>query len=161
VKVAQLARLLDSLLEGLDGILGAAPVKDLKTFREAMRPFAERNVGDFVAFLGQCEEYQRTGVVPGKKKAAGGKKVADPQQLANAVALARGVLDDINRGLVDGRRIEDTLAQFKALSKPQLDQFLAELNIAGKARSREAAIDKVRQVLKTQAEMYVKTHSGQ
>jgi hypothetical protein len=124
-----------------------------------MRPFAERNVGDFVAFLLQCEEFQRTGVVPGKK-AAGGKKAADPQQLASAVALARAVLDDINRGLVDGQRIEETLARFKELSKAQLDQLLAELRIAGKAKSKEAAIDKVRQVLKNQAEMYVKTHSG-
>jgi hypothetical protein len=159
VKVTQLARLLDSLLEGLDGILGAPAAKDLKTFQGAMRPFADRTVGDFVAFLGQCEEYQRTGVVPGKK-AAGGKRTADPQQLANAVALARGVLDDINRGAVDGRRIEDTLAQLKGLSKPQVDQLLVELQIAGKARSKEVAIDKVRQVLKSQAEMYVKTHPG-
>jgi len=159
VKVAQLAHLLDSLLVGLDGILGVAVVKDLRTFRTVMQPFADRNVGDFVAFLGQCAEYQRTGVVPGKKAAAG-KKSADPQQLANAVALARGVLDDINRGVVDGQRIEATVTQFKALSKPQLDQLLVELQIAGKAKTKEAAIDRVRQVLKSQAEMYVKKHAG-
>ncbi len=104
-------------------------------------------------------EYQRTGIVPGKK-AAGAKKGADPQQLANAVALVRAVLDDINRGVVDGQRIEATLAHFKALSKPQLDQLLVELQIAGKAKSKDAAIDRVRQVLKSQAEMYVKTHAG-
>jgi hypothetical protein len=145
-------------MDGLDGILGAPAAKDLKTFREAMGPFADRNIGDFVAFLGQCEEYQRTGVIPGKKVAAV-KKAADPQQLANAVALVQGVLDDINRGGVDGRRIEDTLTQVKGLSKPQADQLLVELKIAGKARSKDAAIDKVRQVLKSQAEMHVKTHA--
>jgi hypothetical protein len=160
MKVAQLARLLDSLLEGLDGILTAAPVKDVKNFREAMRPFADQNVGDFVAFLGRCEDYQRTGVVSGKKAAAP-KNTGDPQQLANAVELVQGVLSDINRGSVDGQRIEHTLAQFKDLSKPQLDQLLAELHIAGKARSKADAIGKVRQVLKSQAEMYVKTHAGQ
>lgn len=160
MKVAQLARLLDSLLDGLDGILAVAPVKDIKNFREAMRPFADQNVGDFVAFMGKCEEYQRTGVISGKKPAAA-KKTADPQQLANAVELVQAVLADINRGLVDGQRIEHTLAQLNDLSKALLDQLLAELNIAGKAKSKPDAIGKIRQVLKSQAEMYVKTHAGQ
>jgi len=160
MKVAQLARLLDGLLDGLDGILAAAPTKDVKTFRDAMRPFAEQNVGDFVAFVGKCEEYQRTGVVSGKKAPAP-KKTANPEQVANAVVLVKAVLDDINRGMVDSQRIEHTLTQFKDLSKPQLDQLLVELNIAGKAKSKPAAVDKLRQVLKSQAEMYVKTHAGQ
>src|SRR5262249_47864203 len=144
VKVAQLARLLDSLLEGLDGIVGNSALKDLKSFRAAMQPFADRNVSDFMAFLGQCEEYQRTGIVPGKKAAAP-KKGADPQQVASALTLVRGVLDDINRGVVDSRRIEDTLGQFKSLQKAQLDQLLVELRIAGKAKSKPDAIDKIRQ----------------
>jgi hypothetical protein len=157
MKVAQLARLLDSLLDGLDGILAAAPAK---AFQEAMRPFADQSVGDFVAFFGKCEEFHRTGVVSGKKPPAP-KKTADPQLLPNAVALVKALLDDINRGLVDNQRIENTLEQLNGLGKPQLDQLLIELDIAGKARSKPVAIDKLRQVLKSQAEMYLKTHAGQ
>jgi hypothetical protein len=33
----------------------------------ALRPFADRNVREFVTLLGRCEEYQRTGTVPGKR----------------------------------------------------------------------------------------------
>jgi hypothetical protein len=165
VKIAQIANLLDSLLAGLDGVLAAAPTKDLKSFREGMRPFGERTVGDFMAFLSKCEEYERTGVVSGTtrgggKKPGAAKKADDPQQLDDAITLARTVLNDINEGRVDGQRIEGALAIFTNLSKPQLDQLLVELKIAGKARSKPAAIDKIRQILKSQAEMYVKTHSG-
>jgi hypothetical protein len=165
VKIAQLANLLDNLLAGLEGILAVAPAKDLKSFREGMRPFGERTVGEFMTFLSQCEEFQRTGVVPGTKSGGGkkpgaGKKADDPQQLADAITLTRTILDDINQGRVDGQRIEGALVRFKDLSQAQLDQLLVELKIAGKARSKPAAIDKIRQVLKSQAEMYVKTHSG-
>ena len=159
MKVSQLAQLLDSLVQGLDGVVSISVSKDLKSFREAMRPFADSSVADFVGFLGQCEEYKRTGVVSGKKARAPAK-VADPEAVAGAVSTTRTLLDEINRGLITNQRIEEALAGFKKLSKLQIDQLLVELKIGGRAKSKDDAIGKIRQILKNQAEMHVKSRSG-
>ena len=157
MKVSQLAHLIDSLVQGLDGVVGAPVLKDLKSFRDAMRPFANQSVGDFLTFIAACEAYQRTGIIPGKKT-RGSPKSADPAAVANAVASVRALLDDVNRGLTTNQRIEEALAPFRNLTKPQLDQLSAELRISGKGKTKDDAIGKIRQMLKSQAEMYVKTH---
>jgi hypothetical protein len=159
MKVSQLALLLDSLVQGLDGVVSATVSKDLKSFREAMRLFADNSVADFVGFIGKCEEYKRTGVVSGKKARASAK-AADPAAVANAVSTTRTMLDDINRGLMTNQRIEEALAGFKKLTRPQIDQLLLDLKIGGRAKSKDDAIGKIRQMLKSQTEMYVKSHSG-
>jgi hypothetical protein len=159
MKVSQLAQLLDSLVLGLDGVVSISVSKDLKSFREAMRPFADSSVADFVGFLGLCEEYKRTGVVSAKRVRAPAKS-ADPAAVAGAVSTTRTLLDDVNRGLITNQRIEEALAGFKKLSKPQIDQLLLDLKIGGKARSKDDAIGKIRQMLKSQTEMYVKSRSG-
>ena len=70
MKVSQLAQFLDGLAAGLNGIT-ATFATDLRTMNAALGPFAERTVADFTKFLTACEEYQRTGIVPGKGAARG------------------------------------------------------------------------------------------
>jgi hypothetical protein len=156
MKVSELACLLDSLVQGLEQIKGTAAVtKDTRVFATVLRPFAERTVADFANFLLQCEEYQRTGVVPGNKVSAprSTRKTAGPEAVAQAVQAVQALLAELPHGLVNERRIEDTVAPFGKLTKPQLDELCAGLNIAGKAKNKAQALDRVRQVLRTQLEM--------
>src|SRR5205823_4346116 len=84
------------------------------------------------------------------------RKTAGPEAVAQAVQAVQALLADLPHDLVSEQRIEDTVAPFEKLTKPQLDELCAGLNIAGKARSKAQALDKVRQVLRTQLEMHDK-----
>jgi hypothetical protein len=64
----------------------------------------------------------------------------------------QAVFAEMDRGEVDARRIEQAIQPLQSLSKPELDELLAGLKIAGKAKSKPDAIGKVRQVLNNQAE---------
>jgi hypothetical protein len=159
MKVSELAGLLDSLVQGLERVKGTASVtKDLKVFEPALRPFAERSIADFTSFLLQCEEYQRTGIVPGKKTAAprSPRKTAGPELVASAVQAVQALLSEIQQGLVHEQRVEETLASLQKLTKPQLDEVSAGLNIAGKAKTKAQAVDRIRQVVRAQLEMHDK-----
>ena len=155
MKVAELAILLDSLTQGLHRVKGGAGIaSDLGTFADVLGPFAERTVVDFTGFLRQCEEYQRTGVVSGKparpRKPA---QAEDPELAANAVRAVQALLDEIDRGAVSEQRIEDTLRGFEKYTKPKLDEIVAGLNIAGKMKTKALALEKIRQLLRSQLEM--------
>jgi hypothetical protein len=159
MKVSELACLLDSLLLGLEKIKGtAAATKDLRIFETALGFFSDRNIPEFVNFLQQCEEYSRTGVVSGKKPRAAAKKTTDPDQVPKAINAVRTMLTEMNQGLVDEQRIEATLIPFQSrgYTVEQLDQILAGLDLKGKAKSKKDAVEKIRQLLRTQLEAYHK-----
>lgn len=155
MKVAQLAQLLDGLVQGLNGIVAAGVSSDVKSFREAMQPFAEENVAGFVAFLGECEEYKRTGVISGKaKRPAPAKAAADPELVSKAVAAIKGAMEEIDRGQMNDARIDETLQPFSKYTKPQLDEIAAGAGIAGKPKTKADALKKIDQMLRTQARMF-------
>ena len=157
MKVSQLAILLDSLHDGLSGILPAVPAREIKTFREAMQPFAEEPVAVFVAFLGQCEEYRRTGIVTSGKRAAKPRAAAkappDPDRVPKAVAAVNALVEQSTQGPVTQQQIEELLGTFGAFGKPELEQLCAGLNIAGKPKAKPDAIKKVRQLMESRVRM--------
>jgi hypothetical protein len=155
MKVAQLAQLLDGLVQGLSGVVPAGVTADVKSFREAMRPFADENVAGFVAFLAQCEEYKRTGVVAGKaRRAAPAKAAADPELVSKAVAAIKSAIEGIDRGEMNDARIDEAMQPFNKYTKPQLDEIAAGLGIAGKPKTKSDAVKKIDQMLRTQARMF-------
>src|SRR5438094_5072352 len=121
MKVAQLARLLDSLVHGLDGMVTAPVTRDVKSFTDAMLPFANASVGEFTAFLGQFgAEFQQTGKITARGKIALNKparapKQDSPQQVAGAVAAIKELLSEIDRGTVDDARVGQVLKPFEKL----------------------------------------------
>ena len=157
MKVSQLATLLDALTDGLQGILGVAHAADVKKFRAAMQPFADEPVAAFTAFLGQCEEYRRTGIVTGKPaarpRAASAKPPADPNRIPKAIEAVKTLLDQSAHGGVTQQRIDEALTPFNAYLKSDLDQIAAGLTIAGKPKSKPDAIKKIRQFLESQVRM--------
>lgn len=159
MKVGEAARLLEGLAQGLAD-LSKKTAEGLAALHSGMQPFAEQTVEQFVAFLIQCEEYKRTGIV------AAGRKQATPRagkvtlSVPDAAGQVRGLLGEINQGTVTTPRIDSLLADLKkALTKPQWDELLAALDIAGKAKTKDMAVEKVRQMLNSQLEMYVKAQA--
>jgi hypothetical protein len=162
MKVQELAYLLDSFVHALEQIKGTSTVaKDASVFAAAFRPFADRTVADFTRFLLQCEEYQRTGAVSGKRAATPRRPspATDPEAVAHAVQAVQAILAEFRHGQGNEQRIEETLASFAKLTKAQLDEVCTNLSIAGKARSKAQALDRIRQVLRTQLEMEGKVRS--
>jgi hypothetical protein len=62
-----------------------------------------------------------------------------------AVATVKALLGEVDQGSVNVQRIEETLQRFKQqLTKLQLDQLLAGLDIADKAKTKDDAVGRLR-----------------
>lgn len=157
MKVVELMKVLEGIATGLAGVATSAS-KELNGFQEKMRPFGEEKVEDFVQFLVQCDEYKRTGIIPGKSSPKPRKPAKEKLSVADAAAAVQQVLDRINFGEVTGQSIEETVGRFNQLTKPQLQELLQRLNIQGKASTKLIGLGKIKQVLNTQLEMYIRTH---
>jgi hypothetical protein len=160
MKVAQLARLLDSLVQGLDGVVSAPLTKDLKSFAHAMQPFSNASVSEFSTFLGQFGlEFQQTGKITPQGKISFHKPAkATKQDAAELVAASveriRDLFAEIDRGTVDENRVEHILKPVAKLTVPQLHQVLTSLDIAEKPRVKAKIVDKIRQVIHHQMESH-------
>ena len=158
MKVAQLARLLDKLIDGLDGMVTAPVTRELGSFAEAMRPFANASVTDFTGFLGRFgAEFQQTGkITPQGKislaKPAKAQKTDGSQQVAAAVAAIKHLIAEIDNGSVDDYRVDQALSPYGKLTVAQLHEVLAGLDIAEKPRAKPKILDKIRQVVHHQME---------
>jgi hypothetical protein len=165
MRVAQLARLLDSIVHGLDGVVTATVVGEVKKFADAMQPFGNASVAEFTKFLGQFGlEFQQTGKITAQGKIslntpAKAPKQSAEQQVAATVAAIKELFGDIDRGLVDDNRLEQVLKPVGKLSVPQLHQVLNGLEIAEKPRVKAKIIDKIRQVVHHQMESYARAAS--
>jgi hypothetical protein len=158
VKVGEVTRLLEGIADGLAD-LSKTTASGLTGFHKAMQPFAEQTVDQFAAFLGQCEEYKRTGIIAGGKKAPARVK-AGTLSVADAAERVKGLLAEVSQGTVTNARIDSLLADIrKGFTKAKWLELLAALSIAGKANTIDQAVEKVRQVLNAQLEMHVKAQA--
>lgn len=155
MKVAQLARFLDSLVHGLDGVIKAGDSKDFRTFTEAMQPFSNASVAEFTAFLDRFgAEFQQTGKITaqGKVTVPAKPKPDAAQKIASAVAAIKNLFAEIDLGTVDDRRVEHVLQPYAKFTVPQLHQVLDGLNLAEKPKQKPKILDKLRQVVHHQME---------
>lgn len=162
MKVAEVARLLEGIAFGLAD-LSKKTADGLAAFQSAMQPFADQTLEQFTSFLSQCEEFRRTGVV-GTGKPTRQPKPAKAKSatltVEDAAGRVRQLLADINQGSVTSGRIDSLLGEInKGLKFPECEQLLTVLNISGKAKTKGQALEKVRQVLNSQLEMYVKAQA--
>jgi hypothetical protein len=162
VKVGEMARLLEGIAAGLAD-LSKKTADGLVAFNSAMQPFSDQTVEQFGAFLAQCEEYQRTGVVgPVKrtKQPKPSKEKPAPLTVADAAGRVRQLLTEINQNVVTNVRIDSLMGEVnKGLNSSECDELLRVLGISGKAGSKAKAIGKVREVLNSQLEMHVKAQA--
>jgi hypothetical protein len=159
VKVGEVARLLAGIAQGLSD-LSKKTTEGLTALQAGMQPFAEQTIEQFVAFLAQCEEFRKTGTVStGRKRPAPRAKIP-ALTVADAAQKVRGLLAEINQGIVTTPRIDSLLSELKeGMTKPHLEQLLAALEIAGKPKTKDQAVEKVRQVMNSQLEMYIKAQA--
>lgn len=162
MKIGELSHLLAGLSQGLLEI-SKKTADSLHTLHEGLRPFEDQTIEQFLVFLGKCEEYQRTGQVGGTgRKWASPRKDEPAVSVAQAAAEMRGLLEEINRGTLTLERIDSWLAKVKQqLKKPQLDELLSNVGIAGGAKTKDQGIAKIRQVLASQLEMFIKSKTGE
>jgi hypothetical protein len=158
MKVAQLARLLDSIVLGLDGVVNTTVAAEVRNFADAMQPFGNASVAEFTKFLGQFGlEFQQTGKITTQGKISVNKPARAPKENAaqlvtTAVVTIKELFAEIDRGSVDDNRVEQVLEPVTKLTVPQLHQVLAGLEIAEKPRTKAKVIDKIRQVVHHQVE---------
>ncbi|QOV91258.1 hypothetical protein [Humisphaera borealis] len=155
MKVSHLSDLLGHFGRGIESAGGGAVAKELDVLSTAMRPFADRTVADFVKFLGQCEEYQRTGVASGKKPMAAKtpKAAADPDRISRVVAELKALLEEARRQDVAESRIDAAVAGLSAFSKADLDNMARQLEIQPRPKTKPDAIKKIRDTINMQAEI--------
>jgi hypothetical protein len=163
VKVGEMARLLEGIAAGLAD-LSKKTADGLDMFRSAVQPFSDQTVEQFAALLGQCEEYRRTGVVAGAARRTTQpkppKEKAAPLTVSDAAGRVRQLLAEINQGAVTSARIDSLMGEInKGLKSPECDELLTVLGIAGKAKTKAKAVEKVREVLNSQLEMHVKAQA--
>jgi hypothetical protein len=166
MKVAQLARLLDSIVVGFDGILSATPATELKSFTHAMQSFAGATVAEFVQFLEQFGvEFQKVGTISVQGKISGNKPRKEPkqnsaEQVTAAVTAIRNLYSEIDRGSVDEARVTQILAPINKMTVPLLHQVLGGLDIAEKPRTKAKIIEKIAQVIRHQLESRARSSSA-
>ena len=72
----------------------------------------------------------------------------------------RQLLAEINQGAVTNVRIDSLMGEInKGLKSAGCDELLTVLGIAGKAKTKAKAVEKVREVLNSQLEMHVKAQA--
>jgi hypothetical protein len=157
--VAELMKVLEGIASGLSTVADK-PAKELMSFLTGMKLFADQTVPNFVAFLAKCEEFERTGAVTTGKRAPSPRQPKAGLSVAEAIAAVRGILGQINQGVVTGQLIDETVARFMKLKVAELAEILKGLDIQGKPKNKQDAVGKIKQVLDTQFEMYLRTHPG-
>ena len=166
MKVDQLARLLDGLLHGLEGLTAASLNKDLASFATVLQPFANASVTDFSSFLGQFGlEFQQTGKISAQGKIAVNARVSSPkpgsgEKINTAVKAVQNLFAEIDCGSVDDNRMEGVLKPIAKLSVPELQSVLLELKIAGNFKTRPKMIDEIRRVVRHQMESHSRSASS-
>ena len=159
MKVSEVGRLLEGLAQGLTE-LSKKTADGLAAVCTAIHPFGDQTVEQFTEFLRQCDEYRRTGTVAAGRPKAAPKAKATALSVADAAAKVRELLAEINQGTVTAPRIDALLGTFKKdLKKPDLEELLGKLDIAGKPKTKDQAIARIGQVLTSQLEMYVKAQA--
>jgi hypothetical protein len=156
MKIGEIAKLLAGIGSGLED-LSKTTASGLHRLRAAMQPFNELTVDQFEEFLRQCQEYKTTGVVMTGRRPAASKTKPPAISVTEAASRVRGLLDEINQGAVTSSRIDALIATLKKdFKKPDLEHLLVALQIAGKPKTKDQAVDRIKQTLNSQLEMYVK-----
>jgi hypothetical protein len=157
--VGEVNKLLEGVARGLVD-LSKKTSDGLSALQVGLQPFADQTIEQFVTFLTQCEEYKRTGAVQAAKRKAAPRAKKVNLTASDAAGRVRELLAEINGGTVTSSRIDSMLVEYKAiLTKLQWDELLVALNISGKSRTKDQAIEKLKQVLSAQLEMYVKAQA--
>lgn len=165
MKVQQLARLLDSIVHGLDGVVAAPAAREAGNFADAIQAFGTASVSEFTTFLQQFgTEFQQTGKITPQGKIVLNKPAKEPKQddtqrVASAITSIKELFAEIDRGSVDEQRVEQVLKPVEKLTVALLLQVLAGLDIAEKPKGKPKIMAKIRQVVHHQMESRARSAS--
>ena len=161
--VGEITKLLGGIASGLPD--EAKKTRDgLLAFKDNMEPFEQVPIEGYVYFLKQCDEYNKTGIIPitvsETKPKSPPKSKKEGMTVGDAEINIRSLLTEIPQGVVATPRINALLEDInKGLNKTQWDELLKKLNFTGKAKTKGDAVERVRQMLNSQLEMYVKAQA--
>jgi len=155
MKVSHLSELLSHFGNGIASAGSHGVAKELSELAVALEPFGDRRMSDFIAFLAQCREYERSGAVAGSNDAESeaGSGIADPDRIAKVLSDLQELLDEARRKDVEQARIEQAVAALEPLSKTEIDEVTRQLEIQPKPRSKADAMERIRDTISMQAEI--------
>jgi hypothetical protein len=149
MNVAELQLFIKSLVPPLTG--SGAPRKvtdDLERICTGLEPFRDRPIAEFADFLVRAEEYQRTGVAPGKKRAS-----PKPQQVDQAKVLtaAQGIKALTERAMDTELAAPTIDAELEQLVQPlntaALLQVAQEVG-AGQVKNKKTALEEISRMIR-------------
>jgi hypothetical protein len=119
MRVAELQNFLQALIPPLHAS-GAKKeiVEDLDRACDGLKPFSDRSVRDFAAFLAKAEEYARTGVVPVQSKSPKTPRVTKPKVAALTLEQAKSLVESLyDQAIVETMTYDLIAAEVKKLEK--------------------------------------------
>lgn len=161
MNVHDLQQFLRSLSQPLS-VSGAKKIADdLERACTGLEPLRDLTIAQFADFLGQADEYARTGIVPttGRLKAAkAGTKASDPQALAHAVEHMRVLYSRVTSPDVTYSTIDTELKQLdKQFKKDELFEIARAVGIQGTLKTKRTAVDEMKRCLTERKESFQRT----
>jgi len=141
MNVAELQQFIRSLVPPLSA--GGAPRKiteDLERICTGLEPYRDRPIAEFADFLVRAEEYHRTGIVPGKKRASPRPQPVDQAKVLSAAQSIKSLCERSLDAELPQATIDAELEQaVQPLNTAELIQVVQEVG-AGQVKTRKAAM---------------------
>jgi len=152
MKVAQLAKLLDGIVTGLDGLVTNTNAREACDFTNAMAVFKDASLPEFIKFFREFgDEFQKSGKISaqGKISVAGGKGRVAPRRVSGitvdeAVASFNSIFDPTVPGDMTEVRVEEMLRPLNGLKVPDLADVLNRIGISERPKTKAQMIEKIR-----------------
>jgi hypothetical protein len=161
MNVCDLQQFLRSLSQPLS-VSGAKKIADeLARACAGLEPFRDLTIAQFADFLGNADEYARTGIVPTTlrpRAAKAGAKTGDPQALANAVEHMRVLYSRVTSPEVTYATIDTEMKQLdKQFKKEEIIEIARSIGIQGSLRTKRAAVDEITRCMTERKESFQRT----
>jgi hypothetical protein len=161
MKVANLQLFLRTLAEPLAASGAKQIAGELERACASLEPFREYSIKDFADFLAKAEEYSRTGVLSAQgKRKEGAAKVIHSQRILELAQQINALCEQAVDGDVELTDVEEELKQLdKALNAQEVIALAQEVG-AGKHKSKKAALQGIRLMIKDRKRSFERTESA-
>lgn len=140
MRVSDLCDFLQALVPALRASRASSAANDLERAVEGLKPFADMTLPELSSFLGQAEEYRRTGVLPAKPRRP--TKRSDPAIARKALAeLEKMYAEPARQSYSELRAHVDRLS--KTLKKADLVEVAKAFDAGSSFKTKRDAADAI------------------
>jgi copper homeostasis protein CutC len=149
MNIAELQQFIKSLVPPLTG--SGAPRKitdDLERICTGLEPFRDKPIAEFADFLVRAEEYHRTGIVPGKKRASPKPQTIDQEKVLTAAQGVKALFERAFDAEMSAETLNHELEQLiQPLNTAEIVQVAQETG-AGQAKTKKAALEGIGRMIR-------------